>query len=289
VVTLTKHKGWEKPEDEQLHVLPLYVMDSTDECGSKESQDKKIASGALEVLKKFPIDFKIRTTPLKPCKTRGRKPKDGFSPRKQALQTAFKQLIASGKLRRIEPPEVYQKCHAGNNRLFPMPTHHQNNSQSNNKDFMNSQQIFSNGYGSSVQSNVLMPSNSYKREETACKFYAGKHISHNSYSTTLNQVWMSQSQHDFNSASSVRNSQNPSANTMQGGCYHNSSSFSSNDASFSSNNNSSFSSNNNSFSSNNNLSFSSNNNSFSSNNNNSFSSNNNNSFSSNNNNSFSSN
>ncbi|GFU68524.1 DNA N6-methyl adenine demethylase [Trichonephila clavipes] len=288
VVTLTKHKGWEKPEDEQLHVLPLYLMDNTDEYGSKEGQDKKIASGALEVLKKFPIDFKIRTTPLKPCKTRGRKPKDGFSPRKQALQTAFKQLIASGKLRRIEPPEVYQKCHAGNNRLFPMSTHHQNNSLSDSKDFMNTQQISSNGYDSSVQSNTLMPSNSYKREETACKFYAGKHISHNSYSNTPNQVWMSQSQHDFNSASPVRNPPNPSANNIQGGCYHNSS-FSSNDTSFSSNNNSSFSSNNNSsFLSNNNNSFSSNNNSFSSNNNNSFTSNNNNSFSSSNNNSFSS-
>ena len=42
VVTLTKHRGWDKPEDEQLHVLPLYVPDSTDEYGSKEGQDKKV-------------------------------------------------------------------------------------------------------------------------------------------------------------------------------------------------------------------------------------------------------
>lgn len=64
----------------------------------------QVASGSLEVLKNYPVDFRVRTTPLKPCKTRGRKPKDGFSPRKLAVQNAFKQLIASGKLHRIEPP-----------------------------------------------------------------------------------------------------------------------------------------------------------------------------------------
>lgn len=51
MVTLTKHKGWEKPEDEQLHVLPLYVMDSTDEFGSKEGQEKKV--GWLNLLRKI--------------------------------------------------------------------------------------------------------------------------------------------------------------------------------------------------------------------------------------------
>ncbi|XP_055946490.1 methylcytosine dioxygenase tet3-B-like isoform X2 [Argiope bruennichi] len=224
VVTLTKHKGWEKPEDEQLHVLPLYVIDSTDEYGSKEGQDKKIASGALEVLEKFPVDFKIRTTPLKPCKTRGRKPKDGFSPRKQALQTAFKQLIASGKLRRIEPPGVYQKCHLGSNRLVPLLSHNQTSGHLDNKEFMTMKYGSSNGFSNSVQASALIPSNAYKGEEAACKFYAGKHISHNSYlnnSCTSNQSWMPQSQHNFNCISSTENSQNPPINTFQGGCFHN--------------------------------------------------------------------
>lgn len=52
VATLTKHRGFSKPDDEQLHVLPLYVIDSTDEAGTYEGYHRKIQSGALEVLTK---------------------------------------------------------------------------------------------------------------------------------------------------------------------------------------------------------------------------------------------
>lgn len=52
VVTLTKHRGFTKPDDEQLHVLPLYVYDTAGEDGTPESLQNKIQSGALEVLSK---------------------------------------------------------------------------------------------------------------------------------------------------------------------------------------------------------------------------------------------
>lgn len=52
VVTLTKHRGLSKPEDEQLHVLPLYIMDDSDEFGNKEAQAEKIQSGSIETLSK---------------------------------------------------------------------------------------------------------------------------------------------------------------------------------------------------------------------------------------------
>ncbi|KAG8192169.1 hypothetical protein JTE90_027809 [Oedothorax gibbosus] len=176
VVTLNKHKGWEKPEDEQLHVLPLYVMDNTDEYGSKEGQEKKITAGSVEKLDKYPVDYRIRTTPLKPCKTRGRKPKDGFSPRKQALQAAFKQLIASGKLRRIDPPDLYQRhCRALTNSIQP-------DSSADNNRLHNPQVV----------------GGSFNREDTSCKFFAGKHVSHSPYGA---QSWGNQSLNDNNPTS----------------------------------------------------------------------------------------
>ncbi|KAK3610695.1 hypothetical protein CHS0354_028084 [Potamilus streckersoni] len=84
VVTLTKHRGFNKPDDEQLHVLPLYVMESTDENESYNGQWKKIQSGALEVLHKYPLEARIRAIPLAPCKRkRGTKDKENLSGRKR--------------------------------------------------------------------------------------------------------------------------------------------------------------------------------------------------------------
>lgn len=40
------------PEDEQLHVLPLYTMDTTDEFDSEEGQKKKHETGAVTILEK---------------------------------------------------------------------------------------------------------------------------------------------------------------------------------------------------------------------------------------------
>lgn len=56
VVTLTKHRGMEKADDEQLHVLPLYRLDAApnkDEGETEEDFDQKKLSGSLEILTKW--------------------------------------------------------------------------------------------------------------------------------------------------------------------------------------------------------------------------------------------
>ena len=79
VVTLTKHRGLGKPDDEQLHVLPLHVMDMTDEYGDREAQFYKVQTGALEVLQKYPMEARLRAEPFTP-KAKLKKAKKGTTP-----------------------------------------------------------------------------------------------------------------------------------------------------------------------------------------------------------------
>ncbi|KAF7268000.1 hypothetical protein GWI33_018801 [Rhynchophorus ferrugineus] len=88
VVTLTKHRGLSKPDEEQFHVLPLYVPDATDEHGSKENQDLKIRTGALEVLNKYECEVRTFSEPAAKC--RNRKSKKEETQRKRKASTSLK-------------------------------------------------------------------------------------------------------------------------------------------------------------------------------------------------------
>ena len=70
---MNKHRGQEKADDEQLHVLPLYIPAKSNEHGSEEAQRVKQESGVYDVLQKYPVLMRFRKKSLPNCKDRNKR------------------------------------------------------------------------------------------------------------------------------------------------------------------------------------------------------------------------
>ncbi|CAG9840103.1 unnamed protein product [Diabrotica balteata] len=226
VVTLTKHRNVTRPAEEQLHVLPMYRPDDTDEFHSRQNQEMKVKNGGIDVLENYPCQIRTSTIPAEKCKIRRTKKnqKGTKNKRKSSISeessssrsiTPLTSPVNSGELQNSQVSSTVSGFPNKFNKRYEEFSDSSNNSHEYQEFFGNSSYASTSSSSSLPQFSVFKTpylSNSFYQERNVNNFYHQDQSYYSSPTPNLSNYASQFSNHPIYNASNPFDDNSPNRN-----------------------------------------------------------------------------